>query len=53
MKDQVTDGYGDPLAAGDDRFARHVVPVTTIVTSHGQHDSGMFALNLQDARFAV
>lgn len=47
----VAAGYGDPLAAGDERFFKSVVPQAAIATSHGQNDAGMFELNFNDERF--
>lgn len=51
VRKDVAAGYGDPLAAGDDRFHKSVVPQAAIATSHGQNDSGMFELNFNDERF--
>ncbi|MEN9489936.1 MAG: hypothetical protein RJA63_385 [Pseudomonadota bacterium] len=47
----VAGGYGDPLAATDERFYKSAVPQTSIATSHGQNDSGMFELSFNDDRF--
>jgi peptidoglycan hydrolase-like protein with peptidoglycan-binding domain len=51
VRKDVAAGYGNPLAAGDDRFFKSVVPQSAIATSHGQNDSGMFELNFNDERF--
>ena len=51
VRQGVTAGYGNPLAGGDDRFFRSVVPQVAIATSNGQNDSGMFELNFNDERF--
>ncbi|MER9970252.1 neuraminidase-like domain-containing protein [Mesorhizobium sp. M0060] len=51
VRDGVAGGYGDPLAAADDRFASSVVPISAIATSHGMNDSGLFELNFNDARY--
>jgi peptidoglycan hydrolase-like protein with peptidoglycan-binding domain len=51
VRKDVATGYGDPLAAGDDRFFKSVVSQAAIATSHGQNDSGMFELNFNDERF--
>ena len=51
VRKDVAAGYGDPLAAADDRFYKSVVPQVAIATSHGQNDSGMFELNFNDERF--
>ena len=39
------DEYGDPLTAAvdDDRFIENIVPIKSIVTSHGQNDPGVFS----------
>ncbi|GAB3232092.1 hypothetical protein GCM10027447_27590 [Glycomyces halotolerans] len=52
LTDSVTGGYGDPLASGGDtRFWTSPVPTSTIVTSHGVNDRGMFELRLEGDRF--
>jgi len=52
ISDDVPDGYGDPLTTTDgDRFVRNQVPVSSIATSHGQNDSGMFEINFNDDRY--
>jgi hypothetical protein len=44
--------YGDPLNANnDDRFASTSVPVSSVATSHGQNDGGLFELSFQDERY--
>ncbi|MEX2307779.1 MAG: neuraminidase-like domain-containing protein [Pirellulales bacterium] len=51
VRKDVAAGYGNPLAAGDDRFFKSAIPQAAIATSHGQNDSGMFELNFNDERF--
>jgi peptidoglycan hydrolase-like protein with peptidoglycan-binding domain len=44
--------YGDPLnPGGDSRFAANPVPVSSIATSTGQNDSGVFELSFNDERY--
>jgi hypothetical protein len=51
VRKDVVSGYGNPLAASDDRFFKNEAPQTAIATSHAQNDSGMFELNFNDERF--
>jgi len=52
ISDEVQGGYGDPLTTvGDTRFTKNQVAITSIVTSHGQNDSGIFELNFNDERY--
>ncbi len=51
VNNDITNGYGDPLNANEDRFYKNMVPTLAIATSHGQNDSGMFELNFNDERF--
>lgn len=51
LKDDVAAGYGDPLAAPDDRFWKSPVPIQSIATSHAQNDAGLFELNFNDERY--
>lgn len=50
VNDSVAAAYGDPLVAGDTRFASNPTPVTVIATSGGQNDSGLFELSFADER---
>jgi peptidoglycan hydrolase-like protein with peptidoglycan-binding domain len=50
VNDSVAAAYGDPLAAGDARFASNPTPVSVIATSSGQNDSGLFELSFADER---
>jgi peptidoglycan hydrolase-like protein with peptidoglycan-binding domain len=51
LVDDMTGGYGDPLVAGDTRFASSAVPMSSIATSHGTADRGMFELRFDDDRY--
>ncbi|MDB5081541.1 MAG: hypothetical protein JWP00_3465, partial [Chloroflexi bacterium] len=51
LTDDLTGGYGDPLAGADTRFDNGPVPVTSIVTSHGQNDPGLFDPVINDDRY--
>jgi len=51
----INDGYGHANEEGflidDDRFRTNNVPVTSIATSTGQNDAGMFEFNFRDERY--
>jgi hypothetical protein len=53
MSEDVAAGYGDPFAGADPRFVQNVVAASTIATSHGQNDAGVFELTYDrsDAQF--
>jgi Tc toxin complex TcA C-terminal TcB-binding domain len=47
----LRDGEYARQGVGDDRFVDYAGAVQSIVTSHGDRDSGMFETNLQEHRF--
>jgi len=47
----VTSGYPKKTDEADDRFSTVNVPITSIATSTGQNDSGVFELNFRDERY--
>ncbi|HEV2814549.1 MAG TPA: neuraminidase-like domain-containing protein [Solirubrobacteraceae bacterium] len=51
LVDDMTGGYGDPLVAGDTRFASVAVPMTSIATSRAIGDRGMFELQFDNDRY--
>jgi hypothetical protein len=51
LSEDQSGGYGDPLTADEPRFARPSVPITSIATSHGQYDGGVFELSFDDERY--
>jgi hypothetical protein len=50
VTDDLTGGYGDPLAPDSPRFTKVSVPIQAIATSSGQNDSGLFELSFADDR---
>jgi hypothetical protein len=52
MNQNVNGGYGNALAAGDDRFVTDFVPTFhAIASTNGQNDGGVFEMNLNDERY--
>jgi Tc toxin complex TcA C-terminal TcB-binding domain/ABC toxin N-terminal region/Neuraminidase-like domain/Salmonella virulence plasmid 28.1kDa A protein/PA14 domain len=50
-KNTYANGYARDFEAGDVRFRSNIIPVSSIATSNGQNDAGMFELNFNDARY--
>ncbi|SNT49754.1 Peptidoglycan-binding (PGRP) domain of peptidoglycan hydrolases-containing protein [Asanoa hainanensis] len=51
LTDSTVGGYGDPLVAGDTRFARNPVLTASVATSQGVDDSGVLDLRFADERY--
>jgi hypothetical protein len=52
ISDAASGNYDDPLTTTDpDRFEKLIVSASSIATSHGREDTGMFELSFNDERY--